>query len=73
MSLLGRQGAQRQGVDLVSHFGAEGAVDKLMPLQHALAGEFTGHDLGLESLNEYLETKNVHVNIGTERFDWYES
>ncbi len=33
----------------------------------------TGHDLGLESLNEYLETKNVHVNIGTERFDWYES
>jgi acyl-CoA reductase-like NAD-dependent aldehyde dehydrogenase len=33
----------------------------------------TGHDLGLESLWEYLETKNVHVNIGTERFDWYES
>jgi len=31
----------------------------------------TGHDLGLESLHEYLETKNVHVNIGTERFDWY--
>jgi acyl-CoA reductase-like NAD-dependent aldehyde dehydrogenase len=31
----------------------------------------TGHDLGLESLFEYLETKNVHVNIGTERFDWY--
>jgi acyl-CoA reductase-like NAD-dependent aldehyde dehydrogenase len=31
----------------------------------------TGHDLGLESLWEYLETKNVHVNIGTERFDWY--
>ena len=31
----------------------------------------TGHDLGLESLLEYLETKNVHVNIGTERFDWY--
>jgi acyl-CoA reductase-like NAD-dependent aldehyde dehydrogenase len=33
----------------------------------------TGHDLGLESLWEYLETKNVHVHIGTERFDWYES
>jgi acyl-CoA reductase-like NAD-dependent aldehyde dehydrogenase len=33
----------------------------------------TGHDLGLESLAEYLETKNVHVNIGTERFDWYET
>jgi aldehyde dehydrogenase (NAD+) len=32
----------------------------------------TGHDLGLESLAEYLETKNVHVNIGTDRFDWYE-
>jgi acyl-CoA reductase-like NAD-dependent aldehyde dehydrogenase len=31
----------------------------------------TGHDLGLESLAEYLETKNVHVNIGTEGFDWY--
>jgi acyl-CoA reductase-like NAD-dependent aldehyde dehydrogenase len=31
----------------------------------------TGHDLGLESLWEYLETKNVHVNIGTERSDWY--
>jgi acyl-CoA reductase-like NAD-dependent aldehyde dehydrogenase len=31
----------------------------------------TGHDLGLESLWEYLETKNVHVNVGTERFDWY--
>jgi acyl-CoA reductase-like NAD-dependent aldehyde dehydrogenase len=31
----------------------------------------TGHDLGLESLYEYLETKNVHMNIGTERFDWY--
>ena len=21
--------------------------------------------------DEYLETKNVHMNIGTERFDWY--
>jgi acyl-CoA reductase-like NAD-dependent aldehyde dehydrogenase len=31
----------------------------------------TGHDLGLESLAEYLETKNVHVHIGTETFDWY--
>jgi acyl-CoA reductase-like NAD-dependent aldehyde dehydrogenase len=31
----------------------------------------TGHDLGLESLWEYVETKNVHVNIGTARFDWY--
>jgi acyl-CoA reductase-like NAD-dependent aldehyde dehydrogenase len=31
----------------------------------------TGHDLGVESLAEYLEIKNVHVNIGTERFDWY--
>ena len=31
----------------------------------------TGHDLGLESLNEYLETKNVHVHIGTETSDWY--
>ena len=26
----------------------------------------TGHDLGLESLDEYLETKNVHVDIGHE-------
>jgi acyl-CoA reductase-like NAD-dependent aldehyde dehydrogenase len=33
----------------------------------------TGHDLGLESLAEYLETKNVHMHIGTEAFDWYES
>jgi acyl-CoA reductase-like NAD-dependent aldehyde dehydrogenase len=33
----------------------------------------TGHDLGLESLAEYLETKNIHVNIGTEAFDWYAS
>jgi acyl-CoA reductase-like NAD-dependent aldehyde dehydrogenase len=32
----------------------------------------TGHDLGLESLSEYLEIKNVHYNIGTEGFDWYE-
>ena len=31
----------------------------------------TGHDLGLESLDEYTEVKNVHVNIGTETFDWY--
>jgi acyl-CoA reductase-like NAD-dependent aldehyde dehydrogenase len=31
----------------------------------------TGHDLGLESLAEYLETKNVHVHIGLETFDWY--
>jgi acyl-CoA reductase-like NAD-dependent aldehyde dehydrogenase len=31
----------------------------------------TGHDLGLESLAEYLETKNVHMQIGTETFDWY--
>ncbi len=31
----------------------------------------TGHDLGLESLDEYLETKNVHMHIGTETFDWY--
>ena len=33
----------------------------------------TGHDLGLESLAEYLETKNIHVNIGTEAHDWYAS
>ncbi|MDX6532650.1 MAG: betaine-aldehyde dehydrogenase [Gaiellales bacterium] len=33
----------------------------------------TGHDLGLESLAEYLETKNVHMNIGTETTDWYAS
>jgi acyl-CoA reductase-like NAD-dependent aldehyde dehydrogenase len=33
----------------------------------------TGRDLGLESLHEYLETKNVHVNIGAEPFDWYAS
>jgi len=33
----------------------------------------TGYDLGLESLAEYLETKNVHLNIGTETFDWYAS
>ncbi len=32
----------------------------------------TGHDLGLESLAEYLETKNVHMDIGLETFDWYE-
>jgi len=25
----------------------------------------------LESLDEYTEVKNVHVNIGTETFDWY--
>jgi aldehyde dehydrogenase (NAD+) len=33
----------------------------------------TGHDLGLESLAEYLETKNVHLHIGTETFDWYDT
>jgi acyl-CoA reductase-like NAD-dependent aldehyde dehydrogenase len=33
----------------------------------------TGHDLGLESLAEYLETKNVHLHIGLETFDWYAS
>ena len=33
----------------------------------------TGHDLGLESLHEYMETKNVHVNIGRGFDDWYES
>ena len=33
----------------------------------------TGHDLGLESLHEYMETKNVHVNIGRGFEDWYES
>jgi acyl-CoA reductase-like NAD-dependent aldehyde dehydrogenase len=33
----------------------------------------TGHDLGLESLAEYLETKNVHMNIGTDTTDWYAS
>ena len=32
----------------------------------------TGHDLGLESLHEYMETKNVHVNIGRDFNDWYE-
>jgi acyl-CoA reductase-like NAD-dependent aldehyde dehydrogenase len=32
----------------------------------------TGHDLGLESLQQYLETKNVHLHIGEERFDWYD-
>ena len=32
----------------------------------------TGHDLGLESLHEYMETKNVHVNIGRGFNDWYE-
>src|SRR6185437_15573908 len=26
----------------------------------------TGYDLGLESLSEYLETKNIHLNIGTD-------
>ena len=31
----------------------------------------TGHDLGLESLAEYLETKNVHLDIGLETLDWY--
>jgi acyl-CoA reductase-like NAD-dependent aldehyde dehydrogenase len=31
----------------------------------------TGTDLGLESLDEYLETKNVHLHIGEETFDWY--
>ncbi len=31
----------------------------------------TGHDLGLESLHEYMETKNVHVNIGRGFNDWY--
>jgi acyl-CoA reductase-like NAD-dependent aldehyde dehydrogenase len=33
----------------------------------------TGHDLGLESLAEYMETKNINVNIGTDTVDWYES
>src|SRR5690349_8359327 len=33
----------------------------------------TGHDLGLESLAEYLETKNIHVNIATDTLDWYGS
>jgi acyl-CoA reductase-like NAD-dependent aldehyde dehydrogenase len=52
----------------VNHFGA-------YPSEAPFGGykeSGTGHDLGLESLWEYLETKNVHVNIGTERFDWYE-
>ena len=31
----------------------------------------TGYDLGLESLSEYLETKNIHLNIGTDTLDWY--
>ena len=31
----------------------------------------TGHDLGLESLDEYTEVKNVHMHIGTDTFDWY--
>ena len=31
----------------------------------------TGHDLGLESLHEYMETKNVHVDIGRDYQDWY--
>jgi len=33
----------------------------------------TGYDLGLESLSEYLETKNIHLNIGTDTLDWYGS
>ena len=33
----------------------------------------TGHDLGLESLHEYMETKNVHVDIGRGFNDWYEN
>ncbi len=33
----------------------------------------TGHDLGLESLAEYMETKNINVNLSTESADWYES
>ena len=31
-----------------------------------------GRDLGLESLQEYMETKNVHVHIGERFDDWYE-
>lgn len=33
----------------------------------------TGHDLGLESLYEYMETKNVHVDIGRGYVDWYQN
>jgi acyl-CoA reductase-like NAD-dependent aldehyde dehydrogenase len=33
----------------------------------------TGYDLGLESLSEYLESKNIHLNIGTDTLDWYGS
>ena len=53
----------------VNHFGA-------YPSEAPFGGykeSGTGHDLGLESLQEYLETKNVHVNVGLERLDWYES
>ena len=32
----------------------------------------TGHDLGIESMQEYMETKNVHVHIGEKFDDWYE-
>ena len=31
----------------------------------------SGHDLGLESLDEYTEVKNVHMHIGTDITDWY--
>ena len=37
-------------MDLVSHLSAQRAVNDLMPLYHALAGEFTGHDLGFEMM-----------------------
>jgi acyl-CoA reductase-like NAD-dependent aldehyde dehydrogenase len=53
----------------VNHFGA-------YPAEAPFGGfkeSGTGHDLGLESLWEYLETKNVNMNIGLEWLDWYET
>ena len=53
----------------VNHFGA-------YPSEAPFGGykeSGTGRDLGLESLQEYLETKNVHVHVGETADDWYDS
>src|ERR1700756_4207842 len=44
--LVGRQGLDRQGVDLAPHELPERAVDELMARQRTLAGEFARHHAG---------------------------
>jgi acyl-CoA reductase-like NAD-dependent aldehyde dehydrogenase len=31
----------------------------------------TGHDLGIESLHEYMQVKNVHIDLAEQGQDWY--